>query len=250
MKTKSLFVYSILFIAFILCVAFCVLLTHGVSTNITEEDKTYINLTLKDAGYAPETLAETKDFTQEIKTITAIQNSAFHTAPQTGLIPKGTPREPKNLYESTDAYCSDRARFIDKALRLYGFNTRYASLYKNPADKNFFQVMTTRTKQGTKSHALIEVQTSKGWLVIDTRTHWISLDDQNNPVSLKALQEDARTGIWPKWSKVSNEGMYELLHEPFYILYGFYSRHGLFYPPYTSNIPDIDYSQFFLNFAI
>ena len=247
MKPRPFLFYAGLCVLFLCLSLFLVLAIYNVRTDITVEDKIYIRRILQDAGTRADIPGARKDFSAEINTILAIQNSAFVTAPETSLLPKDQPREPKDLYHAKTAYCSDRARYIDKALRLYGFETRYASLYQKMPGKNFFQIMLTRTHDGTQSHALVEVKTSKGWLVVDTRNRWISLDIHNDPVSLVALENFAEMQRWPQWSPLSKEKKYALLERPFYILYGFYSRHGRFYPPYTPNIPDIDYSQFLLN---
>ncbi|MCC6598985.1 MAG: hypothetical protein IT559_09370 [Alphaproteobacteria bacterium] len=220
---------------------------HNVSSRITDQDRYYIQKILEDAGFSA--LSSRGDFDTEIAAILAIQNAAFHTAPATGLIPLNTPREPKNLYEAEAAYCSDRARFIEKALRLYGFKARFASIYENTPDKNFIQTLLTKGLEGAHSHAVVEVKTTKGWLVIDTRTHWISLDWHNNPHDLREIQRFAAEKTWPEWSALSKEPMFFLMKDPFYILYGVYSRHGRFYAPYTPYVPDIDFTQLLNNFT-
>jgi hypothetical protein len=246
-KSKRYLKTGLIFLA---CAAFSLallLITHNVSQKVTDEDQKYIADILKEAGTEPQDLSR-KDFESEISAILAMQNAAFHTAPKTGLIAMDSPREPKNLFEASAAYCSDRARFIEKALRLYGFEARFASIYENTPDKNFIQTLFTKGLEGAHSHAVVEVNTTKGWLVIDTRTHWISLDKDNQPRSLRDLQGLAETKDAPAWSAKSKEDMFFLMKDPFYILYGVYSRHGRFYAPYTPYVPDIDFSQFLYNF--
>jgi hypothetical protein len=85
-------------------------------------------------------------------------------------------------------------------------------------------------------------------MVIDTRARWISLDKDDQPHNLRELQEFAEAKSETEWSKKSKEDMFFLMKDPFYILYGVYSRHGRFYPPYTPYVPDIDTSQFLNNF--
>jgi hypothetical protein len=224
------------------------LFVHNVSGAITPEDEIYIHEILKQTG-SDDQIKDLESYEGQITAIIGIQNSAFKIAPQTRLIPLDQPREPKDLLLAKAAYCSDRARFIEKALRLYGFKTRFASIYENTPDKNFMQTLVTKGIEGAHSHAIVEVQTAKGWLVIDTRTHWISLDKDDNPVSLNELAGFAESKTWPSWSSQSKEDMYFLMKDPFYILYGVYSRHGRFYPPYTPYIPDIDFTQFVYNFS-
>ena len=235
--------YSIALLAFSVVL---LLFLHNVSSTITLEDKIYINKILTETGNLNQ-IKEVSDFDAQIATILAIQNSVFDVAPKTELIPLDAPREPKNLYEARTAYCSDRARTIEKALRLYGFTVRFASIYENTPDKNFVQTLFTKGIEGAHSHAVVEIRTARGWLVIDTRKRWISLDKKGRPHSLRELQGLAVSKKFPKWEPLLKDGMYFLIEDPFYILYGVYSRHGRFYPPYTPYLPDIDFSQFLYN---
>lgn len=230
---------------------FCVIVStiayHDVDTTITDDDRFYIRKILEKTHNNPESMRNTDSFDEQIQTILAIQNSAFDATPNAGQMPLDQPREPKDLEASDTAYCNDRARYLDKTFRLYGFETRYASLYSKIPGKIFLQTFLTLGVKGAFSHALIEVKTAKGWIVVDTRNRWISLDQDNQPHSLHDLQNAAETKIWPLWSPLSKEQPYALLNDEFYILYGLYSRHGRFYPPYTPYIPDIDFQEFVKN---
>jgi hypothetical protein len=231
------------------CVIATILYLHDVNNTITDDDRFYIRKILERTHNNPETLKNTDKFDEQIQTILSIQNSAFDATPNAGQMPLDRPREPKNLAASDTAYCNDRARYLDKAFRLYGFETRYASLYAKISGKVFLQTFLTLGTKGAFSHALLEVKTQKGWIVVDTRNRWISLDRNNQPHSLIELQNAARSGFWPAWSSLSKEKPYELLNDEFYIIYGLYSRHGRFYPPYTPYIPDIDFQEFVKNFV-
>jgi len=230
----------------------CILLlvTHNVDQTITSEDKIYIEKIMTEAEKnTPVSDYAMAPFEQQRTLIQAIQYAAFYTAPEKGLIPMGHPREPKNLYETNAAYCSDRSRFMEKALRFYGLKTRFASLYEKKRGGNILSTLLTKGNDGAHSHAVVEVKTAKGWMVIDSRTHWISLTSNNEPVSLKTLQTMTRAGHWPLWSTLLHDDMFPLMKQDFYILYGLYSRHGRFYAPYTPYMPDLDFPQFMLNFS-
>lgn len=210
---------------------------QNVDTGITSEDQIYIE---KITGIKPFVMATT--FDDDVALIRQIQNAAFETAPQIGLIPKRHSREPKDLYESSVAYCGDRARFIDKALRYYGFETRYASLYSKREGQGLFARLLDQGKGGDGSHAVVEVQTSEGWMVVDTRHRWLSLDASGQPVALHDLGGDH------EWNVHNLDAPYPLLLQPHFVIYGLYSRHGLFYPPFTPYIPDVNWRELFYNF--
>ncbi|MAH04055.1 MAG: hypothetical protein CL561_00645 [Alphaproteobacteria bacterium] len=231
----------------LLCLICCIVIltTHNVSKEISAEDALYIERILNESGVQSNKLIRSSytDFDQEIEAIRTVQNSAFETAPNVKLIPKSTPREPKNLYLSDAAYCSDRARYIDKALRYLGFNTRYASLYLNSEERSFFSTLLTKSAQDSAdSHALVEVETRRGWLIVDTRRHWISLTADGDVISLNALKDKPLSSYI--WDKSNTEDAWPLLDKNFYIIYELYSRHGQFYPPYTKYIPDANWALF------
>ena len=149
----------------------------------------------------------------------------------------------KNLYNSKAAYCGDRARYIDKALRYLGYTTRYASLYHNDEKRGFVSTLLTRTSyESSESHALIEVKTSKGWMIVDTRHKWISLTQANQPISLEELKD--KELAYFQWNNRNKEEAWPLLDKNYYIIYELYSRHGQFYAPYTRYIPDINWFGF------
>lgn len=215
---------------------------YNVSTSITAEDAMYIRKILE-RSTTPETLAYTEDFDKQIDIILTVQQASFNAAPEERVIPLGRPREPKNLYEAKHAYCSDHARTIDKTLRMLGFNARFVSIYAKENGHSFLSTITTASSaERVHSHALVEVLTSKGWMIIDTRRRWISLTKDSTPVSLRDLQHNGYAHY--QWSASFVEAPWPLLMQDFYILYGFYSRHGQFYAPYTRYIPDIHWPDF------
>jgi hypothetical protein len=217
---------------------------YNVSKTITSADISYIDKILQQSGTNIDALMRPSQasFSDEVKIIRAVQSSAFTTAPKVALIALNSPREPKNLYGTDAAYCGDRARYIDKTLRHLGFTTRYASLYFNSDERSFISTMLTKSSlNDVDSHALVEVLTSKGWLIVDTRRHWISLTAAQQPISLEALSDKPLDYF--AWSNNKEEG-WPLLNRHYYIIYELYSRHGQFYAPYTKYIPDIHWTGF------
>lgn len=230
-----------------LTVSFVFLAVYNVPKSITATDILYIDKILEEASYAPQALRkDQKSFTQQVEAIRAVQKSAFLTTPIDKAITAGTPREPENLYNSPHAYCFDRARYMDKALRYLGFEARYAALFGHEDGFSMLQTLTTPSSETrAESHALVEVKTDDGWMAVDTRSLWIGLTKDGKPVSLHQLQEKGYDGFaWPE-PRIAEP--WPLLKNDFYIIYGLYSRHGQFYPPYTKYIPDINWGEFIID---
>ena len=217
---------------------------HRVSEKLTIEDKTYIAKILEEAGYDYQSFINPTTFDAQLDAILSVQKSGFHTAKETGRTGDlNSAREPKNLYAVSAAYCGDRARYMDKAFRLLGLESRFVSLYEKQDGKNIFQTLLSRGGQGTQSHALLEVKTNKGWLIVDSRHQWLSVTDSGDVISLANWSKEQ------SWSsKYSSQEPYPLLEKDFYKIYGLYSRHGKFYPPFTPYIPDISWGEFRYNY--
>lgn len=201
---------------------------------------------LIDAGYSSKLENSPLIFKEQIEDIRKIQDAVLTASPKLLKIPLRQPREPKDLLEIEHGQCSDRARSIEKGLRALGFKTRFAAIFSR--EKTFTPPATMAIDSGRdlRSHAIIEVLTSKGWLIVDTNSRWLSLDENNQPVSLATLQDlDDKPNL--KWSKTNKGEFYWLFKGPFTYVYGLYSRHGLFYPPYTPYIPDINWSEFIID---
>lgn len=237
------FKYSLLSFFMLSVAAVVFMAIYNVSGVVTKQDGVYIQKILEEAGHNPEAIRKTEKFDEQIQAILAIQGAAFHTTPDVELITLDTPREPENLYFAKAAYCGDRARFIDKALRWAGFESRFVSVYENEPDHSFFSTMLAKAdgKRGM-SHALVEVKTAKGWMIVDTRKFWISLTKDGDVIDLRELRRKKREAF--VWSELSREDKYWLLDRDYYIFYGLYSRHGRFYAPYTKYIPDVNWPEF------
>jgi len=217
--------------------AILVLYFNQVDNKITQEDVSFITdkfLNLKrDDPYK-------KSYQKQLQLISLIQHSVFVVARPMVGIEKGKPREPKDLYLKQSGLCFDRSRVIEKILRYYGFKTRHIALYST---KDTRSVLKSLVMPGIASHAFTEVSTTKGWLVVDSNSEWLSLDKHNNPISVEEIHNNKERVI----NKLKNELPSFVYEDDFLIIYGLYSRHGMYYPPYN-NIPDINYSEFLDNF--
>lgn len=240
MTRKWLIFVSLVFIA---CLA--TLNYHGVPNNITAEDAVYISK-IYDASSTAPIAQKATSFAQQIGQIRAVQKAVLNASPVQKKIPKGHPREPKDLYTLGYAECGDRARTMAKMLEQVGYEVRHVAVYSTDKTGSAFESLITSDRDLVRSHAIIEVLTKKGWLVVDTVDAWISLDKQGNPISMANLQKRIEVSNMPQWDGANQGQIYFLFKKPFTFVYGLYSRHGYFYPPYTP-IPDINWSAFSAN---
>lgn len=211
---------------------------HNVSKKITSEDKIQIESLL---NFQNEDVSKINDnFENQITFIKKIQSIVIDSiSPSQTGIPLGRNREPINVIQYGQGQCFDRSRLIEKILIHYGFKIRHLSIYKMEEST---KLLKTLLSTGTPSHATVEVKTLKGWMIVDSNTKWLSLDKNSLPMNFKNLNPD----------KFHQQPDVILL--PFYSnnslgIYGLYSRHGHFYPPYN-RIPDFNFRELFYNLNI
>ena len=213
-----------------------ILYIHSVNNKLTDDDYVFINKFVN----TDIKISQESTYLEELQFIRSIQNSVLTVAPNAGSIPMNNSREPKDVYLAGVAGCSERVRVFSKIFKYYGFKTRQFSMYSLKRPKS--SIMTLLTPR-VRSHAALEVLTKKGWLVIDPNENWVSIDALNNPLSINKIQHDIENSFYINWKKPPSDEIY--LHSFIYV-YGLYSRHGRFYPPYNF-IPDINYREFIQN---
>lgn len=231
------------FLAAFFLIIFSIVRFQAVSGTLTDTDRVFLGKMFTDAGLKDTQAFET--FEKELQAIGGIQRAVFTASPAYRLIPVGHTREPEDLYKMKQGYCFDRARSIDKALRLMNFKSRYASLYSTDKTGSAIRSLITAGGGDVRSHAMVEVLTSKGWLVVDTVNPWLALDNEGNPLGLEDLQTMAESSDFSSLKHAENA--YFLYKKPFTYVYGLYSRHGQFYPPYAP-FPDINWQEILQNF--
>ncbi|MCB0221747.1 MAG: hypothetical protein KDH09_18770, partial [Chrysiogenetes bacterium] len=122
-------------------------------------------------------------------------------------------------------------------LRSRGFETRHVFVYsKDESGPSLGTLLTP----GVPSHALTEVRTARGWLVVDSNARWLSIDESGDPVAIENFAA-------AKWAPHVNATRNAIFDAPFGFVYGLYSRHGRFYPPFVP-VPDINWGEFADNF--
>jgi glycosyltransferase involved in cell wall biosynthesis len=213
-----------------------VLYYHRVDNRLSAEDRQYIERFMESSA-AP---TAPRDYEEQLALISSVQKAVIDHTPVLSGIAMDRPREPKDVYLAGRGKCYDRSRAIEKALRFYGFETRHVAIYSTKKTGSAAQALLA---SGGPSHAATEVRTSRGWLIVDSILPWISLDRRRNPVSMATLQAAGAEAIsWEDDVVLHDELIMYVYREPFTYVYGLYSRHGRFFPPYNF-IPDVNYPE-------
>ena len=228
--------YSIFLFIFLFLLSLTILQFNSVDSAITLEDEKYINLITKDIN------KEISNYNDEINFLYNIQKAVLNIASKEIRIDLGLPREPKDLFLNEGGQCYDRSRTIEKILNYYGFKTRHIFFFLKSDLKSLMSIF---LKKGLSSHAATEVKTTKGWVVVDSNSEWISLDKDYNPVPLKIIKKNIIINQNNKIKWLNNPGNI-FFSSPIVYIYGLYSRHGKFFPPYNF-IPDINLMEFLYN---
>lgn len=229
-KSLSLLTIGVVFVCVI-----GILDYHAVDNSLSEEDKEYIPKYLRNITPLP----EIPSYDDELNYIISVQRSVLNIAPHNNGLPFNQKREPKELYVAKTGLCYDKSRVIEKILRYSGFETRHVFILST---KNTGSAVKSLITPSVSSHAVTEVLTKEGWLVVDSMAPWVSTDKNNHPVSIEKIQSKVELSEPIEWS--SEPPM--IYTEPFTFVYGLYSRHGMFYPPYNF-IPDVNYGELVQN---
>jgi hypothetical protein len=168
-------------------------------------------------------------FEQQIALIRQVQAEVFARAPMGDGIPEYEAREPADLMRHGKGLCFDRSRTLDKALNYLGFETRHVYLLYR--EKKSFLIALTSYRQ--PSHAVTEVKTSMGWMLVDSNTQWLALARDGAPVNAD--------GVWHRFAEFDNAPEY--FNSPSWAIRGMYSRKGQFYKPYLP-FPQMNWPDF------
>jgi hypothetical protein len=210
----------------------------NVSTKLTAADRKYADLIMRESGYGGKygENSQIENFEDQIRAIAAVQDAVLKTAPTDEGIPLGKQRELADLHQYRHGLCYDRSRAIEKILSWLGFQTRHVSVYSTAKISPLVALFVPQNP----SHAVTEVLTQKGWMLVDSNARWMGLDVQRNPISLSRVRETTA------WAPESSDRINSIFKEPFIAIRGLYSRHGRFYPPFVP-IPDFNAGQLLSN---
>jgi hypothetical protein len=216
---------------------------HNVSVSATAEDRAFGERILSSAGFPADRAGYNNlaTFEDEVRAIRAVQESVLAIAPKNTAIPFDQTREPRDVYEARHGLCFDRSRAIEKLLAALGLEVRHVSVYRLGDEGTLAAFL----NPGQASHAVTEVRTSKGWMVVDSNAPWLGLTDGDSPVSVAGMRDVTSD---TRWSAPEGAAPNPIFSKPFVFVRGLYSRHGRFYPPFTP-LPDVNWLQLAGNFG-
>jgi hypothetical protein len=204
-----------------------------VDASITEDDRRAIaTLDLAAACGAR------SSFDDDVECVRLLQARLAAAAPDGRCVHRwgAVSHEPAAFLARGRGCCYDRSRLIEKALALHGFETRHVSLHELHLPAPFGYL------QSVRSHAISEVRTRRGFMVVDSNRAWVALDARGFPLDSRALRDALRRDA-PLAAPASGDyfgGNYS-------VFYGLYSRHGGFFPPFAP-VPDVDLAQLHYHF--
>lgn len=250
---------KILLTTFILLAGVMLLLwTFSTKATTTEEDEKFLQAYIKKWALPDNIDSIRGEFTEEKAFINRIQDSVIHSIQGYNKpIPKEKVGNIRYYFEKKTGACYDRALLMEKLFTRFGFQTRHVFVFFIGEDRS--PRATDILRNYLPTHALLEIKTSKGWMVVDTQNAWMGLDNHQNPLPLGALRKQWKSG--EQWNLIQTHKMPVYLSSIyqkgyFKFIYGLYSRHGGFLPhrPWVTQvrrwgvpIPDYNLSQLLMN---
>ncbi len=214
------------------------LAANGVSTQVSEEDRQVIT----ELGVDDHCIG-VHSYGDELECVEAVQSAIFERYPDVSdaFVRGVTGHRVTDYDERGYGSCYDRAKLIEQTLRHYGFEVRRVALYEGQDSPLGY------VRPGIRSHALSEVRTSKGWLVVESIEPFMGVDEQGMPHSVADIRRGLRAG------EVDDETFAAAIPEDFFdgefvYVYGVYSRHGYFFEPHIP-VPEVDWGRFWDNFG-
>ena len=208
---------------------------HNVPKKVSQKDKQALAEIFK----TPVVVAEDLSFDEQIAYIDLLVNELHDNFALLSPIAYHEKREPIDLLANGGGFCYDFSRSIEKQLIFSGFETRHVAVYLRK--DNFWSTISSK---GVYSHALSEVYTKKGWLIVDSNEPFYAQTVNGEVYSFEALK---KSETLPKWKLQIHPELAPFYTPQIEFVYGLYSRHGRFYPPYNF-IPDYNFSELFYNF--
>ncbi|HSK40999.1 MAG TPA: hypothetical protein VK943_14620, partial [Arenibaculum sp.] len=169
-----------------------VFVSNNVPVDPTNEDRAAA-LSILPSENRPSMNKAERGFDKEVALIRKVQDAVLSVAPDDKGIELGRPREVGDLLGLGYGLCYDRSRAIEKILKMYGMATRHAAIYSTAETGS--ALVSLMTPQ-VPSHAVSEVLTSRGWMVVDSNSRWIGLTSDGTPVALDELSKRKGMGSW------------------------------------------------------
>lgn len=225
-------IFKVLLICF-LFVSFNVVvgIVTNVPTELTEED----NLVFKRDFANFRNAAINASPEDQFAVIRSIQGVVLKKVPFGPGIPSYSEREPADVLRRDTGLCYDRSRLFDKLFIWAGFETRHVYILYKPVIAGYtLPPWLAVFLPGAESHAVTEVRTSHGWVLVDSNDTWISVNRQG-----KVFPADL---LWKH--KDGFQSMPDYFNRPYWAIRGLYSRRGHLYRPYFP-YPQLNWGDFF-----
>jgi hypothetical protein len=210
----------------------------NVEVAVTEEDEIYIRLISAEIPLPHDTSYANASYSEKIAVIVKVaayfDRKTKNTKDQ--AIPAGMTREPKDWYLNPTGVCYDLARVTEKFLQYYGFGVRHVAVYST---QEAGSPAIAFTRRRNPSHAVLEVLTERGWVLVDPHSGMVAVTKNGDPISAR----DARSKILTSRSPTS---FHTIFSGPYFLVYGLYSRHGMLYPPFNE-LPDVSWADLVRN---
>lgn len=164
----------------------------------------------------------------QVACVRAVQAALDRMVPSRECAAVEAGHEPADVLARGSGCCFDRSRFIEKALRHYGLRTRHVALYET--DSRGPMALVT----SVNSHAISEVATDAGWMVVDANDAFLGLTADGDPLDAVELRAGLRDGS----RSFDAETGRAYFHGRYVAAYGLHSRHGAFFAPRLP-VPDV-----------
>jgi hypothetical protein len=229
MLKRSFKLTTLCALAFLIINIFLAAVTN-VSTRVTASDVSVFRTI-----YRYEQPKQSLNFDQQIRLIKGVQSSVLAVAPIGEPIPEFQSREPEDLIRNQSGLCYDRSRTLDKLYAWLGFEARhvYILYLKHPVTGEVLSPLKALFTYGTETHAVTEVKTHKGWMVVDSNSKWVSLTRNGTPMHAGDI-----------YGRVADfDDLPDYFNRPYIAIRGMYSRRGQFYRPYIP-YPELNWVDF------
>ncbi len=200
------------------------------STHVTASD-----ISVFRTVYGYEQPKQSLDFDRQIELIKKVQSSVLDMAPMGDPIPEFQDREPEDLIRHRTGLCFDRSRTLDKFYTWLGIEARhvYILYLKHPVTGQYLSPLSAFFTYGTATHAVTEVRTHAGWMLVDSNSKWIGLTRDGKPVHASEVFDRA----------AEFDDLPDYFNRPYIAIRGMYSRRGQFYRPYIP-YPELSWVDF------
>ena len=210
------------------------LIFNSQSVQTTAQDEKYIRLFLHDWHLNVSADSVHRNFNSELSFISTVHDSIIAEIKHEEIAHSSF-GDVSYYYNNRKGFCYDRSVLMEKMLSYYQFPFRHIYVYfgkgeQKPGIFAFF-------KKGLPSHALTEVKTSRGWMLVGSNSNWVGIDSSGQLLTLAMFRDELHTnqlkllqnqitGLPPFWTSQHN----------FRFIYGLYSRHGDFFSHQNKNI--------------